>query len=180
MYEHDFCEYAVRKKAEGKYLAARCAAAALILLFAAVFFFLSLIPMLGLLWSAAILAAAGVLIWYLSRFTLIEYEYTLTGAIFDAAAVYNRQYRKEKLSVDLKKIRALRALQRRADRRRVCAEKKSSTCAPRQAPRAPTRWSTKPKKGCEAVLFDASARMIECIRRVIPSVTTVSDGLPEL
>lgn len=78
MYEHDFCEYAVRKKAEGKYLAALCAAAALILLFAAVFF-LSLIPMLGLLWSAAILAAAGVLIWYLSRFTLIEYEYTLTG-----------------------------------------------------------------------------------------------------
>lgn len=179
MYEHDFCEYAVRKKAEGKYLAALCAAAVLILLFAAVFF-LFLIPMLGLLWSAAILAAAGVLIWYLSRFTLIEYEYTLTGAIFDAAAVYNRQYRKEKLSVDLKKSA------------RRCAPFKDGQIGGGFSPQKviDLRSSAssacayvlvyEAEKGCAAVLFDASARMIECIRRVIPSVTTLSDGLPEL
>ena len=34
--------------------------------------------------------------------------------------------------------------------------------------------------GTEAVLFDANARMIENIRHQVPSVTVLSDGLPEL
>ena len=33
--------------------------------------------------------------------------------------------------------------------------------------------------GTEAVLFDASARMVENIRMQVPSVTVLSDGLPE-
>lgn len=179
MYEHDFCEYAVRKKAEGAYLAALCAAAALALLFAAVFF-LFLLPALGLLWSAVILAAAGALLWYLSRFTAIEYEYTLTGSIFDAAAVYNRQYRREKLSVDLKKSARRCAPYQNGRFEGGLTPKKIHDL--RSSKRSACAYALvyEANRGCEALLFDASARMIDCIWRVIPSVTVRSDNLPEL
>ena len=102
MYEHDFCEYAVKKVCAGRYLALLVCVSVALLAFV-VCFFLFILPAAGLFIGAVVLTLFGTLVWYLSRFSFIEYEYTQTAGIFDAASVYCKQYRKERVSVDLKK-----------------------------------------------------------------------------
>ncbi|MBR5539514.1 MAG: hypothetical protein IKU61_06410, partial [Clostridia bacterium] len=97
MYEYDFCEYAVEKKKEGSYLA-KIIAISIVLVALLIVIFAVAIPLLGI--SVGLIAAVlfGVLVWYLSRYTAIEYEYTQTSSSVDFAAVYSKQYRKEKLT----------------------------------------------------------------------------------
>lgn len=179
MYEHDFCEYAVKKKLGGAYLAKLVLA----MLAAAVFvvcFFALILPAVGLFFGAIIFTLFATLMWYLSRFTAVEYEYTQTGAIFDAASVYNKQYRREQVSVDLKKSARLVAPYKDGRIEGGFAPKKLRDL--RSAPDVQNAYVIvyEAEGGTEAVLFDASARMVENIRMQVPSVTVLADGLPEL
>ncbi len=178
MYEHDFCEYAVKKKCGGRYLALLVLASAAALVFI-ICFFLLILPAAGLFIGAIVLTLFGTLMWYLSRFSSIEYEYTQTGAIFDAASVYCKQYRKERASIDLKKSARLIAPYREGRIEGGLAPRR--TLDLRSSPDAGNAYVIvyETEGGTEALLFDATARIIENIRRQAPSVTVLSDGLPE-
>ena len=178
MYEHDFCEYAVEKRKEGAYLLKICTAVILAAVIAlAIIWFV--IPFAGATWVMLGFALLCVGVWYLSRFTAIEYEYTQTGAALDFAAVYSKQYRKEKLSVDLKK-----------DARRIAPYKNgqieggfsiSSVTDLRSSASAENAYVLvyQEDKVQKAVLFDATKKLIENIRHQVPSITVLSDNLPE-
>lgn len=172
MYEHDFCEYAVEKKKSGAYLVKTVAvifALALLLIVAFSFFDMSI-----RLIAISAVAAFG---WYLSRFLAIEYEYTQTGSTIDFAAVYSKQYRKEKLSVDIKKcaskvapvkdVPELKNIQKVYDFR--SSDKSENAYA--------ILFDESGVKS--AVLFDATKRMVTNLRHAYPSIVTVSDTLPE-
>lgn len=178
MYEHDFCEYAVEKKKEGAYLAKICAAAVFALVFVLVFFWV-ILPRAGFVWGLLIFAAVCLLLWYLSRFTFIEYEYTQTGSILDFAAVYSKQYRKEKLSVDLKK--SARSVAPYTNGRVDGGFKITSILDMRSSGSSENAYVLvyEDDGAPKAVLFDATKRLIENIRRQVPSVTVLSDSLPE-
>lgn len=178
MYEYDFCEYAVKKKCGGRYLALLVLTSAAMLAFI-VCFFLFILPAAGLFIGAIVLTLFAALVWYLSRFASIEYEYTQTAGIFDAAAVYSKQYRKERASVDLKKSARLVAPYKNGrieggfSPRRIHDLRSSSDAENAYV----IVYET--EDGTEALLFDATARMIENIRHQVPSVTETADGLPE-
>ncbi len=177
MYEHDFCEYAVEKKKEGKYLAALCLAvvAAAVLALCVIWF---VIPLAGMSIGLLCFALLCLALWYLSRFSLIEYEYTQTGAILDFAAVYSKQYRKEKLSVDLKKDARLVAP---VTSDRLQSFSIRSTLDLRSSASVKNAYVLVYQDDTEqkTVLFDATARMIANIRYQVPSVTEISHDLPE-
>ena len=180
MYEHDFCEYAVKKKMGGAYLAKLVLALAAAAVFVVCFFAL-ILPAVGLFFGAIIFTLFATLMWYLSRFTAVEYEYTQTGAFFDVASVYNKQYRREQLSIDLKKSAYLVAPL--AENTRAVDDLVPKYIHDfRSSPDVPNAYVIlyDAENGSEALLFDASVRMIENIRRQVPSKTHLADGLPEL
>ena len=177
MYEHDFCEYAVRKQTEGKYLAAVCLTSVAAVLFA-VLYLLFGVPRFDITINLLILAAFGVGVWYLSRFTYIEYEYSQTCTVFDAAAVYSRQYRREKASIDLKTATSIAPYKGRfpggAVPRKVLDLRSSAA-----SPNAYAIVYADDKGETRALLFDANKTVIDNIYHYCPSVTVRSDGLPE-
>lgn len=178
MYEHDFCEYAVEKKKEGAYLGKICLTVILAAAIAlCVIWFV--IPLAGAMWGMVGFALLCLGVWYLSRFSQIEYEYTQTASSLDFASVYSKQYRKEKLSVDLKK-----------DARLVAPYKNGrveggfsivSTMDLRSSASAENAYVLVYQDDTvqRAVLFDATKRLIENIRHQVPQVTVLSDNLPE-
>ena len=178
MYEHDFCEYAVKKKCSGRYLALLVCVSVAMLAFI-VCFFLLILPAAGLFIGAIVLTLFGTLVWYLSRFSSIEYEYTQTAGIFDAASVYSKQYRKERVSVDLKKSARLVAPYKNGRIEGGYSPRRIHDL--RSSPDAANAYIIvyETEDGTEALLFDATARMIENIRHQVPSVTVLADGLPE-
>lgn len=178
MYEHDFCEYAVKKKCAGRYLALFVLVSAAILVFI-VCFFLIILPKAGLFIGAIILLLFGTLVWYLARFSSIEYEYTQTGGIFDAASVYSKQYRKERASIDLKKSARLIAPYKNGQIEGGYAPRRTLDLRSSSDVKNAYVIVYETESGTEALLFDATARMIENLRHQVPSVTVLSDGLPE-
>ena len=92
MYEHDFCEYAVEKKKEGRYRLRLGLSVVLAIVFVIAFFWV-ILPAAGFAFGLLIFAAVCLALWYFSRFTYIEYEYTQTGGTLDFAAVYSKHYR---------------------------------------------------------------------------------------
>ena len=136
------------------------------------------IPLAGVSWGLLGFALLCLALWYLSRFSLIEYEYTQTGAILDFAAVYSKQYRKEKLSVDLKKNARLVAP---CTSERLQSFSIRSTLDLRSSASAKNAYVLVYQDDNEqrAVLFDATARIIANIRHQVPSVTEISYDLPE-
>lgn len=178
MYEHDFCEYAVKKKCGGRYLALLALSAVAMLIFI-VCFFLLILPAVGLFFGAVVLTLFGTLVWYLSRFSSIEYEYTQTAGVFDAAAVYCKQYRKERVSIDLKKSARLIAPYK--DGRIEGGYSPRKILDLRSSPDAENAYIIvyEATDGTNALLFDATARIIENIRHQVPSVTVLSDNLPK-
>lgn len=179
MYEHDFCEYAVKKRLCGGYLARLIAAAVGGAIFLLCFFAL-IFPAVGLFFGAIIFTLFATLMWYLSRYAAIEYEYTQTGAVFDAASVYSKQYRREQVSIDLKKSARLIAPYKDGRIEGGFAPRKIRDL--RSAPDVPNAYVIvyEAGDGVEAVLFDASARLIANLRMQVPAVTVLADGLPEL
>ena len=177
MYEHDFCEYAVGKKKEGSYLAKillSIPVAAVLL----VVVFLKLMP-LGIAIGLCGFAAVGFALWYLSRYTAIEYEYSQTGAVLDFAAVYSGQYRREILSLDLKKSARLIAPYKNGRIEGGFAPQKILDL--RSSKSAPNAYVVvyETENGQNAVLFDATKRIVSNLRYHVPSVTVLSDELPE-
>lgn len=185
MYEHDFCEYAVEKKKEGRYLGMLCLSVVLAIVsvvLAIVFvvlFFWMILPAAGFTFGLLIFAAVCLALRYLSRFTFIEYEYTQTGSTLDFAAVYSKQYRREKLSVDLKKS---------ARRVAPCKDGKigggfsvSSVLDLRSSASAENAYVLvyEDEKMQKAVLFDATDRLIENIYHQVPSITEMPKKQPE-
>ncbi len=174
MYEYDFCEYAVEKKKSGAYLAKIIlfSIAAVILLVAA---FTVVVPLFGMSIGLIVLVLIGVLIWYFSRFLSIEYEYTQTASELDFAAVYSKQYRKEKLSVDIKK-----------SAKRIAPVSEAEL-------RGLKIYDFRSESGSEngymlifdndgtncAALFDATKRLVANLRHQSPSIVTLADNLPE-
>ena len=177
MYEHDFCEYAVEKKKEGRYLLMLCLSIVLAIVFVVVFFW-KILPAAGFTFGLLIFAAVCLALWYLSRFTFIEYEYTQTGSTLDFAAVYSKQYRREKLSVDLKK--SARRVAPYTDGR-IEGFSVTSVMDFRSSPTAENAYVLvyEENKTQKAVLFDATGRLIQNIYHQVPSITVVSDTLPE-
>ena len=176
MYEYDFCEYAVEKKKNGAYLAKIIAAsvAAVLLIILA---FTVIVPLAGMSIGLIALVLIGVLVWYLSRFTAIEYEYTQTGPEIDFASVYSKQYRKEKLSVDVKKSARLIAPYDKA----LGGNSVSKIYDFRSSEDAANAYMIifEEDKAKYAVLFDATKRLVTNLRHQVPSVVTLSDTLPE-
>lgn len=177
MYEHDFCEYAVEKKKEGRYRLMLCLSIVLAIVFVVVFFW-KILPAAGFTFGLLIFAAVCLALWYLSRFTFIEYEYTQTGSTLDFAAVYSKQYRREKLSVDLKK--SARRVAPYTDGR-IDGFSVTSVMDLRSSASAENAYVLvyEENKTQKAVLFDATARLIRNIYHQVPSITVVSDTLPE-
>lgn len=174
MYEYDFCEYAVEKKKNGAYLAKiiLCAIAAVLLTVTA---FTVVIPLGGMSIGLIALVLIGVLVWYFSRFLSIEYEYTQTASELDFAAVYSKQYRKEKLSVDIKKSAKRIAPVNEAELRGIKVyDFRSESDSENGYMLIFEDDGTR-----RAVLFDATRRLITNLRRQSPSVVTLSDNLPE-
>ena len=178
MYEHDFCEYAVEKRKEGAYLAKIC-----VVVLAAALLALALIwvvmPLAGSLWGMIGFGLLCVGIWYLSRFTAIEYEYTQTGATLDFAAIYSKQYRKEKLSVDLKKN--ARSIAPYQNGQFPAGTSVQSVLDLRSSASVKNAYALvyQDDKVQRAVLFDATRRMIVNLSHQVPSITVFSGELPE-
>ena len=177
MYEHDFCEYAVEKKKEGSYLGKTVLVIALAAVALAVIALtlLPLSPAYGLLGIAVV----AVILWYLSRYTSIEYEYSQTGATLDFAAVYSKQYRREILSIDLKK--SARRIAPYTDGNFGDGFRPKKVTDLRSAKQTPNAYAVvyEDENGQNAVLFDANKRIVENIWHQVPSVTVRSDTLPE-
>ncbi|MBE6679801.1 MAG: hypothetical protein E7598_04685 [Ruminococcaceae bacterium] len=175
MYENDFCEYAVEKKKEGSYLAKIVLAVAAAIVAAFVIFTI-LIPRYGFVGLlAAVLAIA--LFWYLSRFTYIECEYSQSGAFLDFSYVYSKQYRRDKLSVDLKKcakkIAPYTGKFEGFNVKDVLDMRSSATAANSYM------LVFEDNDGTHAVLFDATKRLVNNLYHQVPSLVTVSKELPE-
>ncbi len=176
MFESDFCEYAVTKKIEGAYFFKICAAAVASLIFAVVFF-TTILPKSGFTLGMLIFAAACVILWYLSRYTQIEHEYSISGGYMDFASVYVKQYRKEKLSVDLKKsARRIAPYSGSFDGFNVkeVLDMRSSTSATNAY-----YLVYEADKSQKAVLFDATKRSVDMLFHQIPSAVVRSNDLPE-
>lgn len=178
MYEYDFCEYAVEKKKQGAYLGKIVLAFILAVVVAAVIFAV-VIPLAGMSIGMIAIIAVGALLWYLSRFCSIEYEYTQTGAALDFASVYSKQYRKEKLSVDLKKEARLVAPYKNG--KIEGGHNPSKIYDFRSGNDVQNAYVIvfENEDGKNAVLFDATERMISNIRHQVPSITVLSDALPK-
>lgn len=177
MYEHDFCEYAVEKKKEGAYLW-KIILATLLATVAVLAVFVLLMPY-DVSFGLIALALIGALVWYLSRYTFIEYEYSQTGAVLDFAAVYSKQYRRELFSVDLKKSARLVAPYKNG--RIEGGFNPTKITDLRSAKDSANAYVVvyETEGGVRAVLFDANKRIVSNIRYQVPSVTVLSDGLPE-
>ena len=177
MYEHDFCEYAVEKKKEGRYLLLLGLSVVLAIVFVVAFFWV-ILPAAGFAFGLLIFAAVCLALWYFSRFTYIEYEYTQTGGTLDFAAVYSKQYRREKLSVDLKKTARRVAPYTNG---RIEGFSVSSVLDLRSSASSENGYVLvyEEDKTQKAVLFDATKRLIENIYHQVPSVTVRSETLPE-
>ncbi len=175
MYENDFCEYAVVKKKEGSYLAKIIAAFVLTVLIAFVTFAF-LIPRYGTVGLLAVAVAAGIL-WYLSRFMYIECEYSQSGAYLDFSYVYSKQYRKDKLSVDLKKsAKKIAPYNGSFDSFNV-----SHVLDMRSSAKSPYSYMLiyDDGNGISAVLFDATEQMIDNLFHQVPSAVVRSTGFPK-
>ena len=179
MYEHDFCEYAVQKKKEGGYLVKILLCVLLALAMCAVIVFV-ILPKYGIPFGMIGIGLVILLLWFLSRYTAIEYEYTQTGSVVDFAAVYSAQYRKEFLSVDLKE--SGRSVAPYKNGRIEGGHKVQKVLDLRSSQSIQNAYAIvyEADGAVNAVLFDASKRMIENIRRQVPSITVLSDNLPEL
>ncbi len=175
MYENDFCEYAVVKKKEGAYLA-KIAATLLFAALAAFAIFAVLIPRFGAVGLLAAVAV-GALLWYLSRFMYIECEYSQSGAFIDFSFVYSKQYRRDKLSVDLKKCaRKVAPFSGKFDGFNVkyVLDMRSSAAAQNSY-----MLVFEDESGSHAVLFDATKRLVDNLYHQIPSMVVRSNDLPE-
>ncbi len=174
MYEHDFCEYAVEKKKSGSYLA-KIVIFSLACLVLFVLTLTVLVPLLGMSVGLIALVLCGILVWYLSRYLTIEYEYTQTASVIDFAAVYSKQYRKEKLSVDIKKSASKVAPINNAELSGLKVyDFRSSDGSENGYMLIFDDDGTK-----SAALFDATKRLVTNLRHASPSIVTVSDTLPE-
>ena len=174
MYENDFCEYAVVKKKEGAYLTKIILCAALFLVGAvlsvALVFFKGIIGFVPLV-------LLGVLVWYLSRYLAIEYEYSLSGEFMDFAAIYSKQYRKELLSVELKKS-ARRVMPYNGKIEGFNVAKLYDFRSSASAKYAYVLVFE--ENECEkAVVFDATKKLVENMFRQVPSLVVRSNDLPE-
>lgn len=175
MYENDFCEYAVVKKKEGAYLA-KIIAVAVFAVLAALVSFLIVIPISGAA-GFLIIALVAALLWFLSRYLNIEYEYSLSGEYMDFAAIYSKQYRKEKLSVELKK--SARKVMPYSGK--IEGFNSESVLDFRSSKSAPASYVLVYDDSgvTKAVLFDANRRIVENMFRRIPSLVVRSGELPE-
>ena len=175
MYENDFCEYAVKRKIEGAYLV-KTIICAIVLVLIAVAAFVFLVPFSGAI-ALLIIALDVALMWYLSRYTSIEYEYTLSGEYMDFAAIYSMQYRKELLSVELKK-NAKKVMPFDGDFggfnvNRVFDFRSSKAAA------HPYILVFDDEGGVKAVVFDATKKIVENMFHQVPSLVERSASLPE-
>ncbi|MBQ6893133.1 MAG: hypothetical protein IJN48_02915, partial [Clostridia bacterium] len=119
----------------------------------------------------------AALVWYLSRYLSIEYEYSLSGEYMDFAAIYSKQYRKEKLSVELKKsARKVMPYDGKIEGFNV-----SSVLDLRSSKNAENSYVLVYDAGDseKAVLFDATKKIVENMFHQIPSLVVRADGLPE-
>ena len=175
MYENDFCEYAVIKKKEGAYAAKIILCVVFALVTAAVSLALWLFKgVIGLIPPVLV----GALVWYLSRFLTIEYEYSLSGEYMDFAAIYSKQYRKEIVSVELKKSarRVMPYNNGKIDGFNV--EKVYDLRSSKNAANAYILIYDE-GDGEKAVLFDATKKIVENMFRQIPSLVVRDNGLLE-
>ncbi len=174
MYEYDFCEYAVEKKKSGAYLI-KTVLAAIALVALAILTFTVVVPLAGMSIGLIAVVLLGVLVWFLSRYLSIEYEYTQTASTLDFAAVYSKQYRKELLSVDVKKTAEKIAPYCESDLKGCRIYDFRSEAGLDSAYMA---IFSDGKEKC-AVLFDATRRLIDNLRHQAPSIVTLVEGLPE-
>lgn len=176
MSELDFCEYAVEKKKEGAYLAKIVAAAAISIVFAVCFFFF-ILPAVGFATGLLIFGIVCAVLWYFSRYTYIEYEYSVSGGFIAFAAVYAKQYRKEIASIDLKKS-VSRIAPYTGDFNGI---KVSSVADLRSGKDAVGSYYIvyEENKAKHAILFDATKKTVNALFHQIPSAVTRSDDLPE-
>lgn len=175
MYENDFCEYAVEKKKEGSYLA-KIVLAAVLAVISAFVVLTVLIPRYGVVGLFAAAVAIGIF-WYLSRFMYIECEYSQSGAFMDFSYVYSKQYRKDKLSVDLKKCaKKIAPYEGKFDGFNI-----KDVLDMRSSAKAANSYMLvfEDKDGTHAVLFDATKRLVNNLYHQIPSAVTISKELPE-
>lgn len=176
MLDHDFCEHAVLKNKEGAYLAKICVAIILSLIFAICFFFF-ILPIVGFTVGILIFGAVCLVLWFFSRYTYIEFEYSVSGGFIDFSEIYSKQYRKDKVSIDLK-----------SQARRIapfCGDfgelKVSKVFDMRSSASAENSYFIAYSEGKElsAVLFDATKKSVDILFRTVPSVVTRADNLPE-
>ena len=163
------------KKKEGAYLAKiiLCAVFAVLLLAAS---FVFVIPLAGVV-GFVLIALDAALMWYLSRFLSIEYEYSLTGGYMDFAAVYSKQYRKELLSVELKKAaRKVMPYDGIAEGFNITDVKDFRSSKDIKNAYILIYEDGEAQK---AVLFDATKKIVENMFRQIPSLVVRSGDLPE-
>lgn len=176
MSDFDFCEYAVEKKKEGAYRNWLCAAAILSLVFAVCFFFF-ILPAVGFTAGLLIFGIVCVVLWYFSRYTYIEYEYSVSGEFFSFASIYAKQYRKEIVVIDLKKsARKIAPYNGEFDGLKV-----TSVTDMRSSAKASNSYYVvyTEDKEQRAILFDATKKTVNTLFRQVPSVVTRSNELPE-
>ena len=176
MSDFDFCEYAVEKKKEGSYRTWLCAAAILSLVFA-VCFFLFILPAVGFTAGILIFGIVCAVLWYFSRYTYIEYEYSVSGEFFSFASIYAKQYRKEIVAIDLKKsARKIAPYSGDFDGLKV-----ASVTDMRSSAKASNSYYVvyTEDKEQKAILFDATKKTVNSLFRQVPSAVTRSNELPE-
>ncbi|MBQ4150181.1 MAG: hypothetical protein IJC81_00050 [Clostridia bacterium] len=175
MYENDFCEYVVEKKKEGGYLG-KIIAVTVLLLALIIISITVLVPKFGIVGMLAFIAAA-VLAWYLYRYLNIECEYSQSGAFIDFAYVYSKQYRKDKLSLDIKKSVCKVAPFEEGFASFNVASVLDMRSSSKSASAYMIIYEIDDKK--HAVLFDATKRLVDNLFHQIPSLVVRTDNLPE-
>lgn len=177
MYEHDFCEYAVKKKSAAHTLQSWCSRC---------------LPRRSS-WSAFCAdPAGGRTVFRRDHLHAVCHADVVSLALCRDRVRIHADRRDLRCGVGLQQAVSARAgLGRSEESARLVAPYKNGRIEGGFAPKKIRDLRSSPDvphayiivyetgDGTEAVLFDASARMVENIRMQVPSVTVLSDGLPE-
>ncbi|MBQ7660561.1 MAG: hypothetical protein IJS44_00725 [Clostridia bacterium] len=170
MDERNFCEYAVKKRHTPRQIALYAGVALGVTLAAALGAAAALAAQVGVLAVLPLLGGAGVL-YYLSRYLSVEYEFTQTEDVFDVAEILSKKYRREKLSVQLRDA-ALRIAPYDGELPRDASGAKvyDFLAAPDAENPYYILFAREGARG--VILFNATPRMVENLFYQVPSVTT--------
>lgn len=177
----NFVEYCVEKRAEGAYLQKR-----IWLVIGCVVLGAAIIPAVTWIPGARLLIAfvpvwmglCGILYWFLSRFTHIEYEYRIVQGEFQMDIIYGQRQRKQLAAVRIRDMTAIRPYEESRHDEVFGCEKVLDCSISMKKPTPDIYYLTYSQNGRScAILFEATRKTMEIMKFYNHSVLTVKEDL---